>query len=274
MNLPLGVYVVSSAFEQKQGNVSFEFKDNIYTAQMGINAFKTLEDFLLIDAKKAEETFFGYKDITVLIMPKGEYLIGLAPEREQKTRTRFPWPVAILGENAGVSPNAENLRTPTMRREESKITGTFYMGCLSLAEGVEGALIIDGLTLDCKVYDERTSGKNAGLIIKNCIMGARTPYAYVLVPESSLNDRYTCISDCRVVGVSSIGGEGNVFCVCAGSLTVDKLFVAETDKFLGMSDYALLKQNKIASAKITNSLFENSQSINGLVFNLPKNSNV
>ncbi len=272
MNLPIGVYVVSTQFENKQGLVSFEFKDNVFSAQIGVNAFTTLEEFVLIDAKKADEDFCGYKDITILIMPKGEYFIGLAPEREKKVRTFFPWPVAILGENAGVSPNEKDLRTPSMRGEESIITGTFYMGCIAVRDNMSGALILDGLSVNCKVYDERKTEKDASLIIKNCTFAARTPYCYILVSESTPESRYTEISDCRVCDISSLGGEGNILCVCSGKLLVNNLYVANTDKFLGMSDYALSRKNNVSSVCVKNSLFENSQSVNGLVFNLPEES--
>ena len=50
--LPVGVYVVSRDFEEKSGEVVFSFKDEAYAAQMGENAFSTMDDLTCMTLEK------------------------------------------------------------------------------------------------------------------------------------------------------------------------------------------------------------------------------
>ena len=76
MQLPVGVYVVSSAFQGKDGGVSFIFKGVEYDAQMGKNAFYRMEDLIEQELAMPQEPFCGYGDTPIILFPAGVYEAG------------------------------------------------------------------------------------------------------------------------------------------------------------------------------------------------------
>lgn len=272
MQLPVGVYAVSGEFENRNGQVSFMFKGREYTAQVGENAFPTLDWLTPMTLESVREPFCGYADIPVVVIPAGKVYMGNAQEKAQRFNTFMPCALAILGENAGISPNGADLRTPGDRKPETKLQGSFYFGCINIGGEKDGVLTLDGVTLRGKICDSRTGGKNAGLAVKNTIIQAENPYNLILATAAFQGERMLSVTDCRVDGISSIAGEGCLFAAMAGSVTVERLYMTNTRKFLGMTNYAHAQVNDVTRVVIRDSLFENCASTHGLTVNLPPES--
>lgn len=272
MQLPIGVYVVAEAFGERTGTVTFLFQGQLYTAQIGVNAFSSLDDVSHASVEKVDAPFCAYEDMTIVIFPAGTYMLGTSDVRIEKFRTYFPYPVALLGENAGISPNEADLRTKAVRREESVLDGAFYFGTLAMEGAVDGPFILDGVTLYAKLYDERTGGRNTSTQIKNCILDARHSQHCVMVGNGVSNDHILRITDCRIDGLHSLGGEGNIVSAEAGHVVLENLYIARSNKFFGMTNFSRTRVNGISSLLLQRCLFENCQSIHGLTLNLPADS--
>lgn len=270
--LPVGVYVVAQDFEEKSGEVVFSFKGEEYTAQMGENAFSTMDDLTYMTLEKPQEPFCGYGDVPVVLIPAGKLLLGNAAEKERRFNTFMPCAVAILGENAGISPNGADLRTPAERQTESVLQGSFYFGCINIGGDKPGVLTLDGVTYRGKICDSRTGGEHAGLTVKNTIIQSANPYNLISATSAFEGNRLLSVVDCRVDGLNSIAGEGCLVMAGKGSVLVERLYMTNTAKFLGMTNYAHAQVNDVDKVIIRDSLFENCGSTHGLTVNLPPQS--
>ena len=272
MKLPFGVYAVSAAFAEKSGCVSFLFKGCTYQAQVGENAFVSLDDLTSLELNKPNAPFCGYGDTPVILIPSGTLKLGTASERAAKFRTYMPCAVTILGENAGISPNGADLRTPGNRAEETVLEGSFYFGCIDIRGELPGALTLDGVTLKAKIYDSRTGGENAALVVKNTVFTANIPYTIVHSVPGFSGKRSTVLQNCRAVGINSISNEGCLLSVGSGDVTVTGLYMSNTRKFLGMTNYSYGLVNDLGKVLFRDCLLENCASTHGLTINLPQNS--
>lgn len=262
MKLPVGVYAVSQSFEGLEGTVEFMFRGMSCQAEMGINAFCYLEELNDAALQPPEQPFCGYSDVPVVIIPVGVYKIGTV--KETRFRTYMPCAMAILGENAGITPNGPDLRTPALRNEESVILGFFYFGCIAMKNGVEGTLTLDGLSLESvKVFDERSEGDFCGLTIRNCRFTGSLIYNLVYVRALESGQRITRLEDCRLDGAGSYFGEGRLLDVGSGSVAVERLYFANTDKFPGLTNYSRTAQSRLDSFLLKDSLFEHCGSVHG-----------
>ena len=269
--LPLGVYAVCESYTE--GTVTVTFRQEDYEAVVGENAFPGLEMLVHQDLVPAEAPFCGYCGVPVVIVPAGKLTVGHNDStKEAKFRTYFPKAVALLGENVGISPNGADLRAAAPRAEESVLEGSYYFGTLAMGGEIPGIFTVDGITLRTKIYDERTGGEHAALEVKNCIIDSQLSYNLIYAGPDFAGDRSVTVSDCRADGLPSMQGEGNLICVRSGRLTVERLYVANTDKFLGMSNYAYTVTNGVRSVLIRDSIFENSESTHGLTFHLPEDT--
>lgn len=272
MKLPVGIYAVSADFADKTGTVFFTFRDVCYEAQIGYNAFSDMDQLVKQDLVPVQAPFMGYDGRPVVLVPAGILPIGKSKIREERFRTFFPCATVILGENAGIDPNGEDLRTPAKRRPESVIEGSFYFGCIAMQGEVDGTLTVDGVCLQAKIYDQRTGGKDAVLEVKNTIIETALIYTILRVMSGFQGQRKTVLENCRAVGLKDYYGEGNLLQVECGALHVQRLYMADTDKFFGMTDYAWSMPNRLTSMTVRSCLFENCHSTNGLAINLPEDS--
>ena len=97
--LPQGVYCVSEAFAQQEGAVSFSFQGCDYEAQIGKNAFHSMEQLITQPLTPPAEAFCGYRDTPVILLPAGVFrAFAHAKTKEEGLRTYFPCAVTILGE--------------------------------------------------------------------------------------------------------------------------------------------------------------------------------
>ncbi len=272
MKLPVGIYAVSAEFAGKTGMVCFTYRDVCYEAQVGENAFSDMDQLVKHSLVPVRETFMGYSDRPVVLVPAGILPIGTSPVREERSRTFFPCAAVILGENAGIDPNERDLRTPAKRRLETVILGSVYFGCIALQGDVSGTLTVDGICLQAKIYDQRTGGKDAALEIKNTLIESSLTATLISVSAGFQGGRSTIIQNCRAVGLNDLDGEGNLLRVDSGSLLVERLYMANTRKFFGMTDYSWTVINDISSMTLRSCLFENCSSTNGLSVNLPADS--
>ncbi len=277
--LPIGVYVISSEFAEKNGTVSFTFKGIEYQAEMGVNAFERPEH--LSDAAplaNAKEEFYGYKDMPIAIVPAGEHDIRVG--RESRFRNFLPCTLALLGENAGISPNSIDLRIPNpLFQNESILCGSMYAGVIALEGDITGTLIVDGLTFKTsRVYDQRTAGDNLGLRIKNCKF---TDYlGYDLIQTFPLNDpnvsRFLHISDIRCDGIESMNCEGKLIQLGSGDLTVERLYFANTRKFMGLTNFSRSvlagRPKENLTIRYTDCLFENCEGYVGMNMQFQENA--
>ena len=278
MQLPVGIYAVSADFLEQTGEVSFTFKGVTYEAVMGINAFAYLEEMTKAPLQKPAEPFCGYGDTPVVIIPAGVYKIGNKPY--MCFRTYMPCALTILGENAGISPNSADLRTPNPdRKEESVIQANFYYGCIGMENDTPGTLTLDGLELrTTKVFDERTAGNGHGLVIRNCSFTGYQIRDLVLI--RALKDptatRFTLLQDVRADGIDSLNGEGQLANLGCGDLTVERLYFTKTEKFMGLTNYRhgnlCCRSGESATITYKDSLFENCQAPNGMSIRLPENA--
>ena len=263
MKLPVGVYAVSQSFEGAEGSVEFVFCGITYQAQVGVNAFAYLEHLSNISLQAPEVPFCGYSDVPVVILPAGVYKIGTI--KESRFRTYLPCAMAILGENAGITPNGLDLCTPAFRNEESVVHGSFYFGCIALKNGVEGTLTLDGLTLESvKVFDERSEGDFCGLTLRNCRFADSLCYNLVYARALESGQRVTRLEDCRADGIGSYFGEGRLLDVGSGQVTVERLYFANTDKFPGLTNYSRTAVSQLDSFLLKDSIFAHCGSVHGL----------
>ncbi len=272
MKLPVGVYVVSAAFSQKSDWVSFTFKGTQYEARMGHNSFTSLDELTPLVLDKPVTPFCGYMETPVILVPAGTLKLGTALEKTAKFRTYMPCAVTILGENAGISPNGADLRTPGERVQETVLEGSFYFGCIDIQGEHSGTMTLDGVTLKAKIYDSRTGGADVGLAVKNTIIAADIPYTIVSCVSGFQGRRQITVADCRVDGINSIGNEGCLLSVGSGDVTVERLYIANTKKFFGMTNYCHTIFNDLGKAVFRDCLFENCKSTHGLTVNLPGGS--
>lgn len=283
MELPVGVYVVSAAFRGMQGAVSFPFKGTQYTAQMGKNAFYRTEDFVRADLCLPAESFCGYIGAPILLFPAGTYISGLKQEdvsRAERFLTAMPRAVTILGENAGISPNGADLRSPNPNwKNESVFRADRNFGAIGMRGEADGALTIDGLVLDtAKICDDRTGGKEPKLIIKNCLFRGAMPVDLVMQEpmEDPENKRLTVLSNIRCDGIDALGGESRLVCLESGDLLIENLYFANTDKFPGLTNYLQTatcgRKGEKATIAYRNCLFENCTAPSGMGICLPESS--
>ena len=272
--LPKGVYVVHRPFKHQEGDVTFTFRGEEYTATVGVNAFYAFEK-LVLNPIEAADHFMGYENTPVVIIPAGVCPVGTVGKcNADLFRTYFPRAMVFLGENAGIDPNEEDLRTPAKRNEESILEGSFYFGKLCIKGELDGAFVFDGLTLRTRLYDERTAGNNVRLVVKNCLLDAVFPDENIFVPDGFSGHRSVEITNCRCVGMSSMGNEGKLLHVICGDLLVERFYMADTKKFLGLMNYARTTNNAISSLTFRDCLFENAQSTHGLTLNATKKADV
>ncbi len=277
--LPIGVYVVSSEFTEKNGTVSFTFKGIEYQAEMGVNAFERPEH--LVNAaplSHATEEFCGYKDMPIAIVPAGAHDIKIG--RESRFRNFLPCALALLGENAGISPNAEDLRTPNpMHQNESILCGSMYAGIIAIEGDAPGTLIVDGLTFKTsRVYDQRTAGDNLGLRIKNCKFTGFL--GYDLIQSFPLDDpdatRIVHISDVRCDGIESMNCEGKMIQLGSGDLKVERLYFANTRKFMGLTNFSRTvltgRPGEDLTIRYNDCLIENCKCYTGMNMQFQKNA--
>ncbi len=143
----------------------------------------------------------------------------------------------------GISPNeAHDLSRPSLARgkQESSLNGSLYFGTLTLHDGVEGTLTLDGLTLNgMRVMDKRTTGKDLNVIVRNCIISGA--HHACIVGTDSLSDadstRTVLVSDCRCDGFDSLERQGRFVGVCATHLAVERVYFANTNEFFGLTTY-------------------------------------
>ena len=269
--LPYGVYAVNQTFTE--GTVTVTFRDEAYEAEVGVNAFPNLETLVYADLQDAAEPFFGYCGQPVVLLTAGFCRIGEAGQtKEERFRTRFPKAVALLGENVGINPNEADLRTAAPRREESVIEGSYYFGTIAIRDHVDGEMVIDGITLRTKILDDRTGGEHVALTVKNCVISSPLAYTLISIGPDFVGQRKATVSDCRADGLKSMQGEGNLFCARSGSLLVERLYMANTDKFLGMTNYSRSITNDVYRVQLKDSLFENCATVGGFTVNLPAGS--
>ena len=276
--LPVGVYAISSEFANQTGAVRFTFKGITYEGEMGINAFERPEHLSRITPVNATEDFYGYKDTPIAIVPAGEHNIQIG--RENRFRNFLPCALALLGENAGISPNSRDLRTPNPEwSDESVFVGTMYTGILAIEGDRPGTLIVAGLTLNTtRVYDERTQGDNLGLIVKNCIfqsfMGYDLVRAFPL--ENADSKRFVRLCDIRCDGIESMNCEGKLVQLGCGDLSIERLYFANTRKFMGLTNFSRteLAGRPKEDFKITynDCLFENCECPSGLNMQFQKDA--
>ena len=278
MKLPVGVYVVCAAFEGQTDTVHFVFKGMQYEAQMGINAFCTLEGLIGASLTCPTAPFCGYADTPVALIPSGTYKMGLI--KETRKRTLMPCAITLLGENAGISPNAEDLRTPNpLWQNDSILEGSFYFGTLGMQSNAAGVLTLDGLTLqNSKVWDERTEGTGHGLILRNCVFQGYQSHDLVKImplsdPEAT---RFTTLSDIRADGIDDMDDEGRFLAVSCGDLTVERLYFANNKKFIGLTNFRRATENgrpgESNCLTFRSCLFEHCQGPRGLDIHLPENA--
>ena len=272
MKLPYGLYAVSADFEGRTGNAEFTFRDVTYQVQIGENAFENMDILVAHSLEAAKEPFLGYVDRPIILVGAGVLSMDHGVTRQERFRTTFPCPVVILGENAGISPNGEDLRTPAKRRPESVLQGTFYFGAIAIGGQTSGTLTVDGVDLQCKIQDQRTGGENVALEVKNTLITAPLVYHLIQVWPDFQGSRKTLIQNCRADGLEDRAGEGNLFRLDSGDHVIENLYVANTEKFLGMNTFARNAVNALDSLTLQNCLFENSRSTHGLTVMLPPDS--
>lgn len=269
--LPIGAYVISSAFAEKSGTVSFTFKGIEYQAEMGVNAFERLEHLSNIaPLSNVNDEFYGYKDMPIAIVPAGSHDITVG--RERRFRNFLPCALVLLGENAGISPNDDDLRTPSPKyQNESILRGSMYDGVIALEGDAAGTLTVDGLTFKTsRIYDQRTGGNHLGLRIKNCKF---TDFlGYDLIQTFPMDDpdatRFVHISDIRCDGIESMNCEGKLIQLGSGDLTVERLYFANTRKFMGLTNFSRSvlsgRPKESLSIKYSNCLFEKCECYTGM----------
>lgn len=278
MKLPIGIYAVSADFLEQTGEVSFVFQGVTYEAVMGVNAFAYLEEMIQAPLEKPEQPFCGYSDTPIVIIPAGVYKIGSQPYL--RFRTYMPCAITILGENAGISPNGPDLRTVNpQRRAESVIQANFYYGCIAMQDETPGVLTLDGLELcTTKVFDERRQGSGHGLVIRNCSFTFRQIRDLVLIEplKDPAATRFTLLQDVRVDGIDALNGEGQLIRLGCGDLTVERLYYANNEKFMGFTDYRrnifCCRSGESATITYKDSLFENCQAPNGMSIRLQEDA--
>ena len=271
MKLPIGMYAVSADFKDRTGAAAFMFRDVEYQVEIGENAFENMDLLAAHPLQPVKAPFMGYGDRPIVLVGAGVLPMGHGETKQEMFRTNFPCGVVILGENAGISPNEKDLRTPAKRRPESILQGSFYFGAIAMSGEVDGTLTVDGVCLQAKIQDLRTGGKDARLEVKNTLIESALVYTLIQV-QAFDGKRSALIENCRADGVEDRAGEGNLFRFDSGDNRVENLYVANTGKFLGMNTYAGTGINDLDSLHLKNCLFENSRSVHGLSINLPPDS--
>ena len=270
--LPEGIYVVSADFREQEGMVSFDFRGTAYEAEIGVNAFGRLDDMSKAADKVPAEPFCGRTfDVPVAVLPAGVYPFKMTRADLCVFLDRA---IAIVGEQMGVSPNAaDDVSAPNPARTgpESIMEGSFYYGAVALDSDQPGVLCVDGVTIkSVRIQDRRTSGKDIGLDVRNCIIEGshhnNIVAGYALKNES--DSRTITVADCRVDGFDSRDGQGCFIHACATELTVERVYYAHTKEFFGLTNYSRSDKNTIANvpASITlrGCVLEECQCVHGL----------
>ena len=236
--LPVGVYAVSNLFTAEGG---FRFQGEVWQAQPGVTGFHSLEELAKQPLEAVKEPFLGYENVPVILIPKGNMPIGeVGKTNAERFRVVLPRAVAILGENAGLDANHHESiwDVNDERDDETVLQGSFYFGAVALTGECDGTLTLDGLTIGCRVQDLRTGGKDAALVIKNCIISANISGHIIQVSDKFEGERKTHIFDSRATDILSMNGEGNIFYIGSGDVLIEDSYVGRTDKIIGMSNYA------------------------------------
>ena len=271
MKLPIGMYALSADFQDRSGSAVFTFRDVEYEVVIGENAFENMDVLARHPLEAAQEPFLGYSGRPIVLVGAGSLTMGNGETNQERFRTTFPCPVVILGENAGINPNGADLRTPEPRRPESILQGSFYFGAVAIDGNTPGTLTVDGVDLRCKIQDQRSGGENAVLEVKNTVINAALVYTLIHVWPFE-GSRKTLLQNCRADGLEDRAGEGNLFRMDGGDVRIEGLYVANTEKFLGMNTFSRSGINAIDSLTLKNCLFEHSRSTRGLTVILPQDS--
>ena len=260
---------MSEAFAQQEGAVSFSFQGCDYEAQIGKNAFHSMEQLITQPLTPPAEAFCGYRDTPVILLPAGVFrAFAHAKTKEEGLRTYFPCAVTILGENAGISPNGENLSDANPhRREESVVLGSFYFGCFAIKGEHPGTMTVDGIDLQAKIYDERTVPET--LVVKNCQL--RSFLAYDIIKATGQSHIH--LTDCRADGMDSHYGEGRLIATANSNLQVQRLYMANSDKFPGLTNYSQSDLGgKAGKILYKDCVFENCTAFRGLSVQMPEDA--
>lgn len=267
--LPVGVYAVSRSFPDA---TAVTFRGVTYAVTPGVNAFRYMEELAQAQLQCVQAPFLGHEAMPVIIIPAGELPIGTKGTAAQRFRTYLPRAVAILGENAGISPNGPDLRTPAERRPESVLQGSFYFGAVALQGSVDGALILDGLTLNARAWDLRTGGKDAALIVKNCIIAGNISGHILYASDDFSGHRTVTVSDCRCDGLLGMNSDASLVKVSTGDAVLKDLYITGADRFLGMSNYAGTAVTGFDSLTLERCIVENGSALRCLTLCLPADS--
>lgn len=283
MQLPVGIYVISSAFAEKTGAVSFRFRGKDYPATVGVNAFSRLEDLVKVPLKAATEEFFGYCGTPILVFPAGTYCAGVSqPDvtREQLLCNYMPQAVTMLGENVGIDPNGPDKRAQNpLWKEESVFLGRNFFGAFGIRGETPGTLTIDGMVFQtAKIIDDRTGGEKVALAVKNCVF--RDYLTYDLIQTEPLTDknatRQILLQNIRCDGIIAREGQSCLADLRCGDFTVDGMYFGNTDKFPGLTDFRRKKvcgrPEEKAVITYKDCIFENCTAPAGLGFRFPEDS--
>ena len=276
MRLPSGYYAVKNDFESSPKD-SFTYKGITYSVTEGEDLFPTLAEA----SKAAKETptetisgLVGYKfDTPVIIFSDGRHTVD---------KFAFNRSVTLLGQNAGVEPNAQADGNdtvpeinPAREENESILYGSYWSGAYQVGNPAVEKIVLDGFSVKgARFNDLRNGGGKYFVSFRNMIhqkYSGHTLYTFAPPKAGQTVHREVVFENIRVVDFDDCDYGAYFTNICATKATFDKVVHANTNQTFGLCDFSRTWSSYCGTASeylIKNSLFANNSGFGGFMTSL------
>ena len=246
LRLPEGYYAVIN--DESLPRDKFEYKGLTYTVTEGENLFMTLADANRAATKIPEETISGLEgfdlDTPVILFSEGRHKVDLFA---------FNHSIALLGQNAGVTPNLFAKKdeipeiNPIRESNESVLYGSFWHGVYQVGNPAVEKIYVDGFSVKgARFGDLRNSGGRYEIIFKNIIQQkycGYTLYNFRSPKAGQSVERYVSFENIRTVDFDDCDYGANFVNICATKAIFDGIVHARTNQAFGLCGATRSHQN-------------------------------
>jgi hypothetical protein len=237
--LPIGYYAVKNDFENAPKD-SFTYKGVTYRVTEGENLFPTLSEANKAATLIPSEALYGLEgfdfDTPVIVFSDGRHTID---------RFAFNHSITLLGQNAGIEPNAKADDpdavpeiNPAREENESILYGSYWNGAYQVGNPAVEKIIIDGFSVKgARFNDLRNGGGKYFVSFKNMIhqrYSGHTLYTFAPPKAGQTVDREVVFENIRIVDFDDCDYGAYFVNVCAAKATFDKIVHANTNQTFGL----------------------------------------
>ncbi len=273
MRLPRGYYAVKNDFESSPKD-SFTYKGVTYTVVQGEDLFPTLAEANKMAKETPTETLAGLEgfefDTPVIIFSDGRHTVD---------KFAFNHSVTLLGQNAGIEPNAPEAYSdaapeinPLREENESILYGSYWAGAYQVGNPAVEKIVLDGFSVKgARFNDLRNGGGKYFVSFKNMIhqkYSGHTLYTFASPKAGQTVDREVLFENIRVVDFDDCDYGAYFVNICATKATFVGITHADTNQTFGLCDFSRALSNFSGTASeyvVKNSFFANNSGFGGFM---------